>query len=304
MEVTRLAPSPTGALHPGNARTFLINWALARQQGWKIILRMEDLDGPRIKTDAAELTLTDLQWLGLDWDHRVADQASELTPCHDALAQLAQAGRTYHCQCSRKDIKLAQSAPHVEDHELRYPGTCRDAGHEQGAVRVRVPDEPVTFVDQLHGPHTVDVQAQVGDFVITNRAGQPAYQLAVVVDDARQGVTQVVRGDDLLRATARQIWLYRWLGLTPLPRWWHLPLVLGPDGHRLAKRHGDSRLASYREAGVPAERVIGLIAHWSGVTAELQALSAAEFQAGFVWARLPREPVVFTEAQQRWLTEG
>ncbi|MEX2672915.1 MAG: tRNA glutamyl-Q(34) synthetase GluQRS [Phycisphaeraceae bacterium] len=312
---TRLAPTPTGALHLGNARTFLINWAIARQRGWDILLRIEDLDGPRVKAGASEQAIDVLQWLGLDWDAGPVWQSADLAVYRQALEQLDSKGLLYPCRCTRREIEQAQSAPHAEDHELRYPGTCRiepglhDAQspslQEDGlAWRVRVPDEEVVYVDALHGERRVNVQQQVGDFVVASKQGLPAYQLAVVVDDARQGMTDVVRGDDLLDATARQIWLYRMLG-SPTPNWWHLPLVLGPDGRRLAKRHGDTRLTAYRQQGVAAERVIGLLAAWSGIgDGQREPMSARTFAERFTMARLPREAVTFTKEDEAWLQEG
>lgn len=301
--VTRLAPSPTGALHLGNARTFLINWAMARRNGWRIVLRIEDLDGPRVKFGADQQAIEDLRWLGLDWDTQAPHQTSDLSPYRAALDKLAAAGLLYPCTCSRREIEQAQSAPHAEDHELRYPGTCRGRRieGESPALRLVVPDEAITFHDEIHGPQSVNVQQQVGDFVVATRQGLPAYQLAVVVDDARQGVTDVVRGDDLLGSAGRQQLLYRLLGLTPLPRYWHLPLVLGADGRRLAKRHGDTRINAYRQAGVPVERIIGLIAFWSGVTQQYEAMNAASFAARFSLDKLPRQPVTFTGKDETWL---
>ena len=318
---TRLAPSPTGALHLGNARTFLINWVIARQRGQRVVLRIEDLDGPRIKPEATRQCIETLRWLGLDWDGEVMCQSTDLSPYHDALKQLQRGGRIYPCRCTRKEIRQAQSAPHGDEHEVRYPGTCRpeasfefqvsgfklaDAAlleaDETIAWRVHIPDKPITFVDALHGEQTVNVQRHVGDFVVATKAGLPAYQLAIVVDDARQGVTEIVRGDDLLESTARQLWLYRMLGLTPLPHYTHLPLVLGADGRRLAKRHGDTRMLRYREAGVPAERVVGLLAWWSGVSEARTTMSAREFAERFDLARLPRERVTFSEEDEAWLT--
>jgi glutamyl-tRNA synthetase len=304
--VTRLAPSPTGALHLGNARTFLINWALARKHGWHIVLRIEDLDGPRVKSDAAQQAIDILTWLGIDWDEGPHYQLHDLSAYEQALAKLDAAGLTYRCVCTRKDIVSAQSAPHADEHELRYPGTCRDRTATDlpygvdTAVRVRVPDADVMVDDQVMGMQLINVQRTTGDFVVASKAGLPAYQLAVVVDDARQGVTDIVRGDDLLSSAARQIWLYRMLGITPLPTYWHLPLVLGEDGHRLAKRHGDTRVAMYREAGTTPERMIAMLARWSGVDAG-DAMSAAQFAKAFDVSRLPREPAVFTQEDDRWL---
>lgn len=310
---TRLAPSPTGALHLGNARTFLVNWALARRSGWRIVMRVEDLDGPRVKPGATEQALDVLRWLGLDWDGEPVYQLCDLAPYRQALARLHERGLIYPCRCTRKEIEQAQSAPHEDDHELRYPGTCRPTTspvHENAALlqedatawRVIVPDEDVTFTDMFHGEQRVNVQQHVGDFVVATKAGLPAYQLAVVVDDARQGVTDVVRGDDLLGSTARQLILYRLLGLAPLPRYLHLPLVLGPDGRRLAKRHGDTRLSTYREQGVAAQRIVGLLAWWCGATDEREPMSAATFAQRFELGRMPRGPVTFTHEDEAWLT--
>lgn len=303
--VTRLAPSPTGALHLGNARTFLINWAMARQRGWRIILRIEDLDGPRIKPGADQQAVEDLTWLGLDWDTQAPHQTADLTPYRRALRHLQDRGLTYHCTCTRREIEGAQSAPHNDDNEMRYPGTCRAAARPPGdatAVRVMIPDEAIEYEDQWHGSQSVNVQQQVGDFVVATKAGLPSYQLAVVIDDARQGITDVVRGDDLLASTGRQLWLYRMLDLTPLPRYWHLPLVVGEDGRRLAKRHGDTRIAHYREQGVDPQRVIGLLAFWCGAAPCRQPMDAAEFRDAFDVTRLPREPMTFSAEDDQWLT--
>ena len=321
---TRLAPSPTGALHLGNARTFLVNWALARQRSQRVLLRIEDLDGPRIKRGSDRQALETLAWLGLDWDEGPIYQSHDAAPYQGALESLRSAGRVYPCDATRKEIEAAQSAPHRDDHELRYPGTNRPAPgaatpptppptpaptppllHEDRyAWRLIVPDGPIDFHDELHGPQAVDVQQQVGDFVVATKAGTPAYQLAVVVDDARQGVTDVVRGDDLLRSTARQVLLYRLLALGPPPRYLHLPLVVGEDGRRLAKRHGDTRLDTYRRRGVPPERIVGLLARWSGVRGEDGAaapMTAAAFAERFDLDALPRGEVTFTQEEEAWL---
>jgi glutamyl-tRNA synthetase len=307
---TRLAPSPTGALHLGNARTFLINWALARQRGWRVWLRVEDLDGPRIKPGAVDQAIDVLRWLGLDWDEGPVYQRHDLTPYHAALQRLGDRGLIYPCRCTRREIERAQSAPHEDEHELRYPATCRPpkpgpvtyepTDDASMAWRLITPDEPITFHDELLGTRTINPQEQVGDFLVATKAGLPAYQLAVVVDDARQGVTDVVRGDDLVRSTPRQLLLYRLLGLAPTPDYIHVPLVLGEDGRRLAKRHGDTRLIRYRDEGVPTERVIGLLGAWCGLGGR-QPMSAAEFAERFDLRRLPREPVTFTDADHDWL---
>jgi glutamyl-tRNA synthetase len=305
--VSRLAPSPTGALHLGHARTFLINWALARRSGWRLLMRIEDLDGPRIKPEAARQALDDLAWLGLDHDGPVLRQSDDLEPYRRAMRLLTEHGRVYACSLSRKQIEQAASAPHADEHELRFPPELRPSGaaerrfdREDTNYRFLLTDEAVPLDDAFTGPSIHRPFDEVGDFVVWTRRGVPAYQLAVVVDDARQGVSEVVRGDDLLPSAARQTLLYRALDLTP-PRFWHLPLVVGPDGRRLAKRHGDTRLETYRRAGVRPERVIGLLAAWSGVTGEPGEMAAADFRDRFILDRLPRTPITFTADDHEWL---
>jgi glutamyl-tRNA synthetase len=311
---TRLAPSPTGALHLGNARTFLVTWALARQQGWQIVMRIEDLDGPRIKAGAAEESLELLTWLGLDWDEGPFYQLADLKPYEEALSRLSEGGDIYTCTCTRKQIEAAAlSAPHGDEHELRYPGTCRPQNFVQLSdeqmlrrdvvVRFRVPKGVISYVDTFAGRQEFDVQQTIGDFLVRTKQGLPSYQLAVVVDDARQQIDQVVRGDDLLSSTPRQMLLYDKLQLEPRPGYTHLPLVVGADRKRLAKRHGDSRLSHYREQGVRAERVIGLLAEWSGL-GNRQEMSANEFLDSFNLAAMSANPSVFTDQDDAWLLES
>ncbi len=299
MRITRLAPSPTGALHLGNARTFLVNWLLARQNGWRIILRIEDLDGPRIKRGADQQAIEDLRWLGIDWDDGPIYQSTRLNEYDEAMRRLNDSGGTFICTCSRKDIAGAASAPHDSDRIAIYPGTCRHVLYEliEGtpfAVRFRVPHDLITFDDAFAGPQTFDAAHQLGDFVIAKSDSTPAYQLAVVVDDADMGVTDVVRGDDLLDSTPRQILLYRALGLADrIPTYHHIPLIIGTDGRRLAKRHGDTRLASYRDAGVPAGAVLARLASWCGIVDVPPHTRAADLIERFDLARVPRSPIVF-----------
>lgn len=311
MPRTRLAPSPTGALHLGNARTFLVNWALARQRGWEIVLRIEDLDGPRVKADAVAEAIDILGWLGLDWDEGPYYQRRDLSQYRAALERLAGQGDIYPCRCTRREIEAASlSAPHGDEHELRYPGACRPteptplppaALDDPGAAwRLRVPDGVTTFTDAFAGRHEHDIQATSGDFFVATKDGLPSYQLAVVVDDARQRIDHIVRADDLLASTHRQRLLQLRLGLDAPVEYLHLPLVIGPDGRRLAKRHGDSRISHYREQGVSAERVVGLLAEWCGLGPR-RPLSAANFAAEFDIQRVPRQQVEFTPADDAWL---
>ena len=308
--ITRLAPSPTGALHLGNARTFLVNWLLARANDWRICLRIEDLDGPRIKRGADQQAIDDLRWLGLDWDDGPVRQSTRHAVYADLVRQLLSSGDAYPCTCSRREVDLAASAPHAEDGASVYPGTCRgrfssldDARRACGrapAIRFRVSDQPVSFVDRFAGERVFHPARDLGDFVIQKADGTAAYQLAVVADDAAAGVTEIVRGDDLIDSTPRQILLYRALGWgTKTPVYTHLPLVVGGDGRRLAKRHGDTRLAAYRTAGVPVERVLALLARWCGVSASVT--EARDLLATFALDRLPRAPILFSEADDAFL---
>lgn len=306
--ISRLAPSPTGALHLGNARTFLINWALARKEGWTLLLRIEDLDGPRVRDDATRSTLETLDWLGLDYDGDALVQSSDLDPYVAAMHRLASEGRVFACDLSRREIERAASAPHAGEHELRYPSALRPTDPNRFAFdrrdtnyRLVVDARAVPVVDRFAGTTTHAPADEVGDFVVWTRRGVPAYQLAVVVDDARQHVTDVVRGDDLLPSAARQQLLYDALGLAA-PRWCHVPLVLGPDGRRLAKRHGDTRVLTYRAGGTPPERIIGLVAGWCGLGDGRTPLSAAAFRDAFELDRLPRGPITFGEDDHAFLT--
>jgi len=309
--VTRLAPSPTGALHLGNARTFLINALLARRHGWRVLMRVEDLDGPRVKAGAAGEALDDLAWLHLAWDGPIVYQSARAAAYADALRRLIDAGAAYPCTCTRRDIRQAGSAPHREDAAGVYPGTCRgrftsaeDAAAATGrpaAWRVRVDHQPIVVRDRFAGQTAFDLARTCGDFVVFKNDGLAAYQLAVVIDDADAGVDAIVRGDDLLESAARQMHLRRLLGIAPEPAYWHLPLLVGPDGRRLAKRHGDTRLARYRAGGATPERVLGLLGFWSGLLPERREATIDELAARFDLARLPREPVVFTRGDDDFL---
>lgn len=296
--VGRLAPSPTGVLHLGNARTFLLAWLSVRARGGRVLLRIEDIDGPRVKPQAEQQAIADLRWLGLDWDGEVVRQTDRLSRYAAACARLLQDRRAYACVCSRKEVEEAASAPHEADLDGPiYPGTCAfvyadlaDAKARTGrdaAVRFHVDTAAVAFVDGLRGPQAGRIE---GDFVIQKRDGGPAYQLAVVVDDAAQGVTEVLRGDDLLPSTPRQLLLYRALDLAP-PAFVHVPLVVGPDGLRLAKRHGDTSLAAFRARGVRPQQIVGYLAHTCGMGPPGAECTPAELLPRFDLARLPRAPV-------------
>lgn len=314
--VGRLAPSPTGAQHIGNARTYLLAWLSIRSRGGRLVVRMEDIDSPRIKPGAAEQALADLRWLGLDWDagpdlggpHAPYVQTARLDRYRAALSSLQQANAVYPCTCTRGDIAAAASAPHVGQEGPRYPGTCaqRQAGDalklagEPFAWRFRASHARRELVDLVVGNQTCNVADELGDFVVGKADGTPAYQLAVVVDDRAMGITEVLRGDDLLPSAFRQLELYAHFGWSP-PQFAHVPLVIGADGRRLAKRHGDTRLAMLREAGVAPEKLIGLLAWSSGLRATAEPCRASDLLVDFDLALLPRSPWIFTAEQLRAL---
>lgn len=270
---------------------------MARRRGWGILLRIEDLDGPRVKTGAVDGIRRTLEWLGMDWDEGPVIQSDDLAPYRAAIERLAAEGKAFPCALTRGQIAAAASAPQEGAHELVYPASLRPKAWERRFAdaatnwRFLVNDAPVSVRDQFAGERSFRVSETIGDFILWTKRGTPAYQLAVVVDDHRQGITEVVRGDDLLESAGRQSLLYKALGLAPEPRRWHLPLVVGPDGLRLAKRHGDSRVDALREAGISAEAVIGLLARWCGIAAK-GALSAGEFRDALDPARIPKTPIV------------
>ena len=277
-------------------------------------MRIEDLDGPRIKPGAARDALEILSWIGLDWDDEPITQSDDLTPYHQAMDRLSRAGLAYPCDLTRAQIDAAASAPHDADpdspRESRFPPELRPVltprGFDQpdSSWRFVVNPSPATieFSDEFAGPQRISPFESVGDFVVWTKRAQPAYQLAVVVDDIRHGITNVIRGDDLLDSAARQILLYHALGAERIPAWMHLPLVVGVDGRRLAKRHGDTRIAAYRDSGVRPERIIALMARWSGINPAPDVMSAREFVERFTPATMPHERIVFTPEDHAWLS--
>lgn len=272
--------------------------------GGRLLMRLEDLDGPRIKPEMAEAALTDLRWLGLDWDGPDYVQSTGLAAINEAAERLEKSGQAYACVCSRGDVRSAQSAPQLGEAEPRYVGTCRgkypslaaaraETGKAAG-LRLRVAEGRVVIHDELSGEHGFDVQADVGDFLISKRDGAPAYQLAVVVDDARQGVTEVVRGEDLLPSSARQVLLQRALGL-PSVRYLHVPLVLDEEGRRLAKRYDDLSLQELREGGTDPRAIVAWAARSCGMPCGPR-VTARVALIGFSVSKLPRAPLTLDAA--------
>ncbi len=303
---SRLAPSPTGALHLGNAQTFLINWALARQLKWDLVLRIEDLDHPRVKPETIPNLIEDLKWIGLDWDHELPLQSSDTEPMYQALCELGTQGRIFRCHRSRAEVAAAQSAPQDQDHGLRYDPSLRpaDAGQpvctpdREATWRFLTDDRTFMVNDQCAGTHAIRLDTTCGDFPVWTPHG-PSYQLAVAVDDARHHITDVVRGNDLLPSAARQQAILDTLSL-PIPQWWHLPLVRGEDGRRLAKRHGDTRIASFRDQGVDPSQLIGYLAQQCGCNPDGGPMTAAIFKDCFDILQMPQQDAILSQKEFPW----
>lgn len=307
MTVGRFAPSPSGRIHLGNLLCCLLAWLSARQKGGKVVLRIEDLDTARCKRPYAEQMIEDLCWLGLTWDEGPGVGGpdgpyyqSERTALYEqALEKLERMGLVYPCYCTRAELHAA-SAPHRSDGQAVYPGTCRHltaAEREKKtrapATRLMVPDETWSFTDGHMGHYGENLLHECGDFLLRRSDGMFAYQLAVVVDDAAMGVTEVVRGSDLLSSTPRQLYLYDLLGLKA-PEFYHFPLLLDAQGRRLSKRNADAGLDELRGKLTP-EEILGRLAFLGGFNPGAEAKSAQQLLADFDWAKVPREDVCIPE---------
>lgn len=297
MSFGRFAPSPSGDLHLGNLRTALVAWLVARSSGRGFLVRMEDLDRDRSVPGMAERQLADLAALGLTWEGEVVFQSERREGYDAAIARLVSEGRTYECFCTRREIREASSAPQGAL-EGGYPGTCRDlTGTERTilvdagrrpALRLRADVDRIAVVDALHP----DYAGRVDDIVLRRNDGVPAYNLAVVVDDAAQGVDQVVRGDDLLDSTPSQVHLGDLLGL-PRPTYAHVPLILNRSGDRLAKRDGAVTLEDLAAIGVEPPHVLGRLAVSLGLSVPDESVSSAELLTRFALDAIPRKPWIF-----------
>ena len=291
----RFAPSPSGRMHLGNLWSCLLAWLAARSQGGRMVLRLEDLDPDRCTQAWCDQVMRDLEWLGLDWDNEPVYQSRRTEAYRASFTQLEERGLTYPCYCTRAE-RLAASAPHRSDGVVIYDGRCRRlspqereelAGTRRPAWRVEVPEETASFVDRIQGPFSQNLARECGDFILRRSDGVYAYQLAVVVDDAAMGVTQVVRGSDLLDSTPRQLWLQEELGL-PHPEYGHVPLLLAPDGRRLAKRNRDQELGALQNQ-YTAPELVGRLAHLAGLIPEPAPVTPAELVPLFSWEKLPKE---------------
>lgn len=300
----RFAPSPSGRMHLGNVLTALISWLSVKSKGGDWVLRIEDLDPQRSKREFAKLIEDDLSWLGLDWDEGGLDNVGEFKPYSQshrgelyqrALARLKETGLLYPCFCTRADI-MATQAPHQSDGRIVYSGRCRPATGESGdfsterahAVRIMVPDEILTFEDRVFGLQKGRLDEVCGDFVLRRADGEWAYQLAVVVDDALMGITEVVRGNDLILSTLQQIYLFSLLGYD-VPEYAHLPLLCNSEGRRLAKRDKAFNLEELRSAKTPRE-IVGQLAFLAGVIDENAPCTPMELIDQFDWRKIRRAP--------------
>jgi glutamyl-tRNA synthetase len=293
MIIGRYAPSPTGALHYGNLRTALLCWLQVRLTKGTFILRIDDLDQSRAKDKECEQIISDLKWLGIDWDEG-PDVGGNNGPYFQSLRThlyeaafnyLLESQQVFPCCCSRKDISLALNAPHSGDKATLYPGTCRPSNltfntteqqtSEEQAWRFEVNQDPIEFTDQVLGYHKQNLASEVGDFVVKRKDGLFAYQLATVVDDGLMGVTDVIRGEDLIDSTARQLAVFSALNF-PQPNFWHVPLMNDGLGQKMSKRDGSSSLQQWRDSGGSAEAFIGFVSHSCGLIDRAEPISANE----------------------------
>ena len=291
----RFAPSPSGRMHLGNLWSSLLSWLAARSQGGRVVLRLEDLDPDRCTQARCDQVMRDYQWLGLTWDNEPVYQSRRTELYRAAFSHLEEAGLIYPCYCTRAE-RLAACAPHRSDGAVVYDGRCRRLTPEQRteleknrrpAWRVAVPEETVSFTDRIQGPVSQQLARECGDFILRRSDGVYAYQLAVVVDDGDMGVTQVVRGSDLLDSTPRQLWLQSKLGL-PHPEYGHVPLLLSPDGRRLAKRDRDQELGALQEK-YTARELVGRLAHLAGLIPSPAPVTPEELIPLFSWGKLPKD---------------
>ena len=304
-QITRFAPSPTGSLHLGNACSFVLNWLLANYYDWEIICRIEDLCGPRKNSVHIQETLEIMDWLGLQWQGNPIIQSDDISPATDAMKTLVALNKVYHCNLSRAEISAALIAPEKNEHPSSSirPDDC--AVHNSNAIlddanwRFMTDRHPIVITDNICGKVKL---APEQDFVIWTKNGLPAYQLAVVADDFAQGVTHVVRANDLLQSTAWQEQIYKALDWE-IPQWWHTPLIIGPDNRKLAKRHGDTKISTFRGKGVLAERIIGLIAFWCGYTEQRKAMTLLDFSSFFEPNMPNKHSIVCTKKDVKWLTD-
>ena len=293
--VGRFAPTPSGRMHLGNVFAALMAWLSVRSRGGEMVLRMEDLDTQRTSAEFAEILREDLGWLGLTYDRETPAQSTRSSVYDTYFEKLRVMGLLYPCYCTRSQLHSAD-APHLSDGTYVYPGTCRNLTEAQRtafgrspAWRVRVPDRVWTVEDKVQGHYTCNLATECGDMVVRRADGIYVYQLAVTVDDGEAGVTEVVRGMDLLSSAPRQMYLQELFGF-PHPEYAHVPMLLAPDGRRLSKRDRDLDLGQLRQRITP-ERLIGALAFAAGLTEKPEAVSARELAGEFAWEKLKKDSI-------------
>lgn len=296
MNIGRFAPSPSGRMHLGNALSAMLAWLSAKSTNGEVVLRIEDLDPARSRQEYAEGIMDDFLWLGLRWDRRSENQSNRSEVYFAAMERLREKGLVYPCYCSRGELHAA-SAPHTSDGRVIYGGTCRSLSEEERRSKTKIPsqrlimpDREVSFVDGLQGTYSLNLQKEMGDIIICRADGVAAYQLAVVVDDAASGITEVVRGRDLLSSTPAQCYLYELLGFKP-PKFYHIPMLLAPDGRRLSKRDKDMDFSYLRENYTP-EQIIGLLSHLCGLLPKWEPISLRELTGEFSWEKVSRQDII------------
>lgn len=296
MPTGRFAPSPSGRMHLGNVFAALLAWLSVRSRNGRMLLRVEDLDPDRCRPEYVEALKRDLDWLGLDWDEEQTPQSMRADAYQAEFEKLRALGVVYPCYCSRAELHAA-SAPHASDGNVIYAGTCRNLTDAERAAKTRkpawrviVPDTVITAKDGLQGEYAENLARDCGDFIIRRSDGVYAYQLAVVTDDAAGGVTEIVRGRDLLSSVPRQMWLQKMLGFQT-PAYYHVPLLLAPDGKRLSKREKSLDLGALRETHTP-EQLVGMLAYLAGLQPEPAPAAPASLAAGFAWKNVRSDNVV------------
>ena len=296
--VGRFAPTPSGRMHLGNVFAALVAWLSVRSRGGELVLRMEDLDTQRTSSDFASILRSDMEWLGLDWDRETPPQSQRSGVYDRYFAKLGEMGLLYPCYCTRSQLHSV-NAPHLSDGTYVYPGTCRNlkespAGRKP-AWRVMVPDKVWKFRDYVQGDYALNLATDCGDMVVRRADGVYVYQLAVTVDDGEAGVTEVVRGMDLLSSAPRQMYLQELFGF-PHPEYGHVPMLLAPDGRRLSKRDKDLDLGVLRQRVTP-EALIGTLAYAAGLIPGNEAISARELAGEFSWEKLRGDAICLDSSQ-------
>lgn len=289
--VGRFAPTPSGRMHLGNVFAAMAAWLSIRSQDGELVLRMEDLDIQRTSPEKAAVLREDLRWLGFDWDRETMPQSQRTKVYDEYFQQLKEQGLLYPCYCTRAQLHDV-NAPHLSDGTYVYPGTCRNltaVPYRIPAWRLKVPQRQIRLTDRNMGEYCQELSTQCGDFVVRRSDGMYVYQLAVVVDDGEAGVTEVVRGVDLLPSAPRQMYLQELLGFEN-PQYGHVPLLIAPDGRRLSKRDQDMDLGYLRQHYTP-QQLLGSLACAAGLMDTPKAVSARELIGEFSWEKLKKEPI-------------